>query len=423
MSVRDNLQIWFVETPKHLVAALFALAGAGVVLVLVTLFVVAPRISAIPNEAELPLQPTATARPPQEKRLLVEVTGQTFRTDSTLNMGIAVPPDGSPNGGSPALPGADSAAAPPPNTPDSGGKNSQDSTHVSTPVPVETGGSPDQSDLNLQGVEKLKFPVAVNVAEGGFGGFDEKLPSFSARYGWKKSKSPKDPSFSLRTRQVEAGSYVDFAGVRNFFTDLKNSEFTRMQRDCWTITPEVFTDRYTTRAAQTALLEAFKTTPTATERGLKWHGKYVDLEVTWQELATRYACPSLAYRGKLDAVSAQDVNYLMSRLMARSTTPVNPSDTESLYPLVCPQWNPPPGLTEFSPAAREKIVLDANGRLSATDFKILEAIQNRGIKLYTVKNEYPMYLRASETQLKEPSAYFFRDKFGSLCIGSIVGKS
>lgn len=56
----NKLESWLTETPKHLVAALFSLAAAGIVLVIVILFVVSPQIAAIPND------PDAKAGPPTE---------------------------------------------------------------------------------------------------------------------------------------------------------------------------------------------------------------------------------------------------------------------------------------------------------------------------------------------------------------------
>lgn len=396
MSVKDKVESWIIETPKHLVTAMFALASAGIVLVLVTLFVLAPRIAAIPDETGQNPEPSASASVPADSRLLVEVKGKNYRNHSTLNMGIIDQPSPENLAGNPGK-------APHENPDDN-------------PNDIPPGAA-----LNLAGLDNLQFPAALTSdnSDTDDNGDTDAEPSPTATSKWQRQRLES----SVKTNQVSAGEKVDWRGMRAFFSDLAKGNFTRMQRNCWTITPEVFTDRYATKPAQIALVQALGTSPEVTETGVKWHGNRVDVTASWVELASRYTCPSVAYGRKVDAVTPQDVSYVMERLMTRRTTPVSPSDREDIYPLVCPHWNPPAAITEFSPKAAEKLVLDENKQISPEAFKILQAIRTRSLHIYAVKDEYPMYLRVSETQLKEPSAYFFRDADGSLCIGSIVGLS
>lgn len=465
MPVRDKLESWIIGTPKHLVAALFSLAGAGIVLVLVVLFIVAPQIAAIPNEVDAKPKPGPTASEPSKSRLLVAVTGHTFQTNSTLNMGIIpkadlqslsepkTAPHESPNKSADNalkkaelnLEGLDKLTFPaaftsldwkveeklftPPPTPVSPSPE----VPATTPAP-ETKPETAPSPTAVPSTAPETQPVPATTAEPGITSTSEQ----SAATIFLPAATTPDPhptSTPTRRRplpaakktpkpiQIEAGDQVDFEGMENFFEDLTQANFSRMQHSCWTITPAVFADRYTTKPAQVALTQALESKPKVTDKGVTWQGKHVDVSVTWAELSTRYSCPTVAYNGKVDAVSVDDVSYLMTRLMARSTTPVSPGDIESYYPLVCSHWDPPKELVEFSPKSREKLTLEADNKVSEEVFKILQSIQGKSIELYAVKNEYPMYLRASESQLKEPSAYFFRDTDGTLCIGSVVGKS
>lgn len=390
MSAKDKVESWITETPKHLVVAMFALASAGMVLVLVTLFVLAPRIAALPNETEKNPEPSASDSEQSGTRLLVEVRGKNFRNHSTLNMGII------------GQHSPENAAGNPGKAPH------EDPSAIPSDVPPG-------ARLNLAGLDDLQFPTAL-TSESSDADANLATPK-------RHSKRKSSRGVTSRINQIEAGEAVDFTGIKVFFSDLVDGDFARMQRNCWSITPEVFTDRYTTKPAQVALVQALGTNPEVTDNGVKWHGTHVDVTASWGELATRYTCPSVAYGGKVDAVTVEDVSYTMERLMARATTPVSPGDREDIYPLVCSQWDPPKEIVEFSPKAREKLALNENGQISEEVFKTLQAIQARSIHLYAVKDEYPMYLRASESQLKEPSAYFFRDADGSLCLGSVVGMS
>lgn len=390
MPVKDKVESWIVETPKHLVTAMFALASTGIVLVLVTLFVIAPRIAAIPDETGKNPEPSASASAPTDSRLLVEVKGSNYRNHSTLNMGIIGQPSPENLAGNP-------------------GKAPHESPDAN---PNEV---PPGATLNLAGLDNLQFPTALTSDDSDTDA--ETIPEVTSKWQRQRLES------SVKTNQVSAGQKVEWLGMQAFFDDLTKGNFTQMQRNCWTITPEVFTDRYATKPAQVALVQALGTSPKVTDTGVKWHGNRVDVTAPWTELASRYTCPNVAYGGKVDAVTTQDVSYVMERLMTRRTTPVSPSDREDIYPLVCPHWNPPAAITEFSPKAREKLVLDENKQISPEAFKVLQAIRTRSLHIYAVKDEYPMYLRVSESQLKEPSAYFFRDAAGFLCIGSIVGLS
>lgn len=385
----NKLESWLTETPKHLVAALFSLAAAGIVLVIVILFVVSPQIAAIPNDPDAKAGPQPKSTKTGSSQLLVEVSGKTYRNNSTLNMGILDAPSA---------------------TPAEGTKPADNGAPLPEPPKIDP-----QAQLNLDGVSDLTYPSSLTSVDTDT---EAEVPTPSKTSKWAK----KTPTKSPKSNQVKAGDPVNFAGLKAFFADLKNGDFTTMQRACWTITPEVFTDRFTTQPAQYALVEALGTAPEKTEVGLKWSGKFVEVSVSWSELSTRYSCPVLAYGGELDAVSVPDVTYVMERLLARNSYPLSPSDSEDNYPLLCSEWSPPADFTEFSPRASEKLTLDEKGLIDDATFATLQKILESDIKLYTVKNEYPMYLRASESQLKEPSAYFFRDKDGSLCIGSVVEK-
>ena len=134
MSKKDSLQLWLLSTPKRLVAGMFLLAGAGIALVLVTLFIVAPQIAAMPNQ-----DPSETSRSQSAEKfssaLLVEVTGPDFRTNSTLRMG--------------------QAESEPAENPDSPSQ---------TDTTAQNSETPDfhSAALNLEGVQDLKYPKSFN---------------------------------------------------------------------------------------------------------------------------------------------------------------------------------------------------------------------------------------------------------------------
>lgn len=390
MSKKDNLQLWLLSTPKRLVAGLFLLAGAGIVLVAVTLFIVAPQIAAMPDrdtDETGGSQPTEKITSP----LLVEVTGSNFRTNSTLRM------------------------APARSTP----SEIPDSTSPQTDTTEEPSEAPDSRSetLNLDGVEDLTYPKSFsNVSESS----ERPTPSHTLK---RTSTPTRSAAANLKIENIESGDPVEFTGMQAFFKDLKTGNFGAMQRSCWLITPEVFTDRYTTPPAQKALLHALSQTPKVTDDGVTWKDSDVELRTSWSELADRYSCPTVIYDGKMDSVTPEDVSYLLARIMARSSYPFNGADTEENYPTLCEKWSPPPGITKYTPEASRKLRYDEEGHLDDDTFKALQDLRSESIHLYAVKNTYPMYIRAAHSQLEEPSAYFYRDKDGSLCLGSVVKKS
>ncbi|WP_299295299.1 hypothetical protein [uncultured Mobiluncus sp.] len=387
MSKKDNLQLWLLSTPKRLVVGMFLLAGAGIVLVLVTLFIVAPQIAAMPNRDP---DETGSSQPTEKitSPLLVEVTGSNFRTNSTLRMAPA--------------------QSNPSDNPDS--PSSQARTNE------EPSENPDSrsATLNLDGVEDLKYPESFsNVSEVSA----RPTPSRALK---QTSTPTRSAAANLKKETIESGDPVQFTGMQAFFKDLQTGNFGAMQRSCWLITPEVFTDRYTTPPAQKALLHALSQTPEVTDDGVSWKDSSVELRTSWSELADRYSCPTAIYGGKMDSVTPEDVSYLLARIMARSSYPFNGADTEENYPTLCEKWSPPPGITKYTPEASRKLRYDEEGRLDDDTFKALQDLRSESIHLYAVKNTYPMYIRAAHSQLEEPSAYFYRDKDGSLCLGSVV---
>lgn len=390
MSKKDNLQLWLLSTPKRLVAGLFLLAGAGIVLVLVTLFIVAPQIAAIPNRDP---DETGGSQPTEQltSALLVEVTGSNFRTNSTLRL---APAQSTP---------ADDPDSPSP----------QAGTHED---PSESP-DPRSATLNLEGVQDLKYPKSFNNVS-------EVTNRATPNRTQKQTPTPtRSAAANLKRETIESGDPVQFTGMQAFFKDLQTGNFGAMQRSCWLITPEVFTDRYTTPPAQKALLHALSQTPKVTDDGVSWSDSSVEVRASWSELADRYSCPTAIYGGKMDSVTPEDVSYLVARIMARSSYPFNGADTEENYPTLCEKWSPPPGITKYTPEASRKLRYDGKGRLDDDTFKALQDLRSESIHLYAVKNTYPMYIRAAHSQLEEPSAYFFRDKDGSLCLGSVVKKS
>lgn len=390
MSKKDSLQLWLLSTPKRLVAGLFLLAGAGIALVLVTLFIVAPQIAAMPNQ-----DPSEMNRPQSVDKfsstLLVEVTGPDFRTNSTLRMGQAES-EPTENPDSPAQ------------TDDTTAQNSETPNFHSTA-------------LNLEGIKDLKYPRSFsNVSEM----TTRPTPSRSL----KQTPTPnRSAAANLKKETIESGDPVHFEGMQAFFKDLQTGNFGAMQRSCWLITPEVFTDRYTTPPAQKALLHALSQTPKATDEGVSWKDSDVEVRASWSQLGARYSCPTAIYGGKMDSVTPEDVSYLLARIMARSSYPFNGADSEENYPTLCEKWSPPPGITKYTPEAARKLRYNEEGHLDEDTFKALQDLRSESIHLYAVKNTYPMYIRAAHSQLEEPSAYFFRDMDGSLCLGSVVNKS
>lgn len=390
MSKKDSLQLWLLSTPKRLVVGMFLLAGAGIVLVLVTLFIVAPQIAAMPNRDP---DETGSSQPTEKitSPLLVEVTGPDFRTNSTLRMGQEK-----------------STSAENPDSPSSqAGTNEEPSEN------------PDSrsATLNLEGVQDLKYPKSFNNVS-------EVTTRATPNRAQKQTPTPnRSAAANLKKDTIESGDPVEFTGMQAFFKDLKTGNFGAMQRSCWLITPEVFTDRYTTPPAQKALLHALSQTPKATDEGVSWTDSSVEVRASWSQLGARYSCPAAIYGGKMDSVTPEDVSYLLARIMARSSYPFNGADSEENYPTLCEKWSPPPGITKYTPEAARKLRYNEEGRLDDDTFKTLQDLRSESIHLYAVKNTYPMYIRAAHSQLEEPSAYFFRDKDGSLCLGSVVKKS
>lgn len=367
MSSKEKVKNWLLETPRHLTIGLFSVAAAIVVLILVVLLVVAPRIAAIPNRASL-LTEGAPTEKQTDSRLLVTVGGKNFHNSSTLNLKVS---------------------------------------------------DPGAVGLILAGLETLTYPVAVNSAEA-----TASATPNSFRKPYNQPKYPaRQPAIgaNVKTNTYNANDPVSFAGMQAFHNDLSAKNFAAMARNCWYITPEVFTDRYTTDPARAALLQALSQKPKSNDQGVVWSGHAVEVRANWKTLSMQYSCPTVAYGGKTDSVTPEDVMHLVNRIMARSSYPVSSADTEANYPTLCRMWKPPKELTNISHEAAKKLTYDSDGELPQPAFKALRKLRQRSIQLYAVNNRYPMYLRASESQLKEPSAYFLRGSDGTLCIGAVVG--
>ncbi|WP_405159625.1 hypothetical protein OG203_24495 [Nocardia sp. NBC_01499] len=132
------------------------------------------------------------------------------------------------------------------------------------------------------------------------------------------------------------------AAVQRWITDLKASTVAQMQAKCWTIAPRNVAEMY---ADDQPILAALALPGTATPDTITWKSRSTTVAVDRAALDTGYACPRVATAGGDIEYNDADARHTVRRYLARFVgTPLDATDKEGTYPLVCKAspatWDP-----------------------------------------------------------------------------------
>ncbi|MBF6213572.1 hypothetical protein IU433_13040 [Nocardia puris] len=106
---------------------------------------------------------------------------------------------------------------------------------------------------------------------------------------------------------------------------------------CWTQPPAEMESRY---GDADAIRDAVTRPGVLIQFGAQWRGDEVTVHLRPAELDSECGCPDV-YRDE-DGVSDEKARYTVVRYLSRHLDrPVNPADTESAYPLLCFNAEPP----------------------------------------------------------------------------------
>ncbi|MEE2058202.1 hypothetical protein [Rhodococcus artemisiae] len=110
---------------------------------------------------------------------------------------------------------------------------------------------------------------------------------------------------------------------------------------CWTIAPERAEEMY---ADADAISAAVQQTGLDGQFAVTWSANDTDVSVLRSEISSGYACPYVHATDDSGIYTDDDAVYAVERFLGRAVgDPVDPSDTEEDYPLICPGmgiWDP-----------------------------------------------------------------------------------
>lgn len=125
--------------------------------------------------------------------------------------------------------------------------------------------------------------------------------------------------------------------VQKWADDVAAGRMDVLKRKCWTISPTVIDTEY---AQVTAIKSILETPGTQTQFGMRWKSGAGALHFAYNELASDYPCPVADVAAGFEERVPQ-AGWVVQRALRRAQgNPVNPADTEAVYPLTClPQVN------------------------------------------------------------------------------------
>ena len=125
--------------------------------------------------------------------------------------------------------------------------------------------------------------------------------------------------------------------VQKWADDVAAGRIDVLKRKCWTISPTVIDTEY---AQVTAIKGILETPGSQTQFGMAWRSGAGRLDFAYNELKSDYPCPVAEVAEGFEEKVPQ-AGWIVQRALRRAQgNPVNPADTEAVYPLTClPQVN------------------------------------------------------------------------------------
>ncbi|MDO5671491.1 MAG: hypothetical protein Q4G30_01360 [Actinomycetaceae bacterium] len=225
-------------------------------------------------------------------------------------------------------------------------------------------------------------------------------------------------------RTPRAGATVNLSGLRAWAQDISANSTQTLLESCWTVTPQVLTDRYLTENARNHILASLRHIPKPTDYGIEWASESLTIFAPWQELRSPYSCPFVRVNNIADTITPADVSYLIERLIGRYTGDAKgKTDTEENYPLLCSVWNDVEGFSiDASEGAGGKpIRVEPNGHIPDEVKDSLDLLYSRQLILQGNKADSPDRLVAYAANNPDGvKAYFGLSPQGQLCLGQIT---
>jgi hypothetical protein len=130
--------------------------------------------------------------------------------------------------------------------------------------------------------------------------------------------------------------------VQRWAVDLEADSTTVLQAKCWTMAPSNVTEMYESKQA---VLSALTQPGTVTDNLVTWKNRTTTVTVDKALVDTGYACPRVHPTGDAAGFNAADARHTVRRYLSRFVgTPLDPTDQEGTYPLVCTAspatWDP-----------------------------------------------------------------------------------
>ncbi|MFI9507708.1 hypothetical protein [Nocardia sp. NPDC052566] len=130
--------------------------------------------------------------------------------------------------------------------------------------------------------------------------------------------------------------------LRRWAADLEADSIAGLQAECWTMAPRNVAEMYDNKQA---ILTALAQPGVATADTVTWKSRTTTVTADPDAIKTGYACPRVFPTGTEPGYNDADARHTVRRYLSRFVgTPLDPSDKEGTYPLVCKaspaSWDP-----------------------------------------------------------------------------------
>ncbi|KAA0024683.1 hypothetical protein [Antrihabitans cavernicola] len=129
--------------------------------------------------------------------------------------------------------------------------------------------------------------------------------------------------------------------LRPWVIDVVKQDLGALTRKCWTVPPDQIEPMY---GDPKRIVEAVANPGIVGQFATFWRSNTTEVSARFTEIDSNYACPKVSPVGSSTPFTDEDARYTVERYLARTVgRPVNVSDVEASYPLVCPNlnvWNP-----------------------------------------------------------------------------------
>lgn len=131
------------------------------------------------------------------------------------------------------------------------------------------------------------------------------------------------------------------AALLPWAVDVIKHDLDALTRKCWTVPPAQIEPMY---GDPKRIVDAIANPGNVGQYATFWRSATTEVSARFTEIDSNYACPKVSPAGSATPFTDEDARYTVERYLARSTgRPVDASDVEASYPLVCPNmntWNP-----------------------------------------------------------------------------------